>query len=131
MTHAVSPARVLVIEDDPFLRKACATSLQQRGYAVLAAADGEAGLAMARAERPALILLDLLMPKITGLEVLRALKASPDTQDIPVLVLSNSSRADDRRRVQELGANGYLVKANLSLKVLGETVASLISDARR
>lgn len=123
--------RILVVEDDPFLRKACATSLRQRGYVVLTAADGEAGLAMARAERPTLVLLDLLMPKITGVEVLRALKASPDTRDIPVLVLTNSSRADDRRRVEELGANGYLVKANLSLKLLAETVASLLPEAHQ
>lgn len=127
----MTQTRILVVEDDPFLRKACATSLQQRGYVVLTAADGEAGLAMACAERPALILLDLLMPKVTGVEVLRALKASPDTRDIPVLVLTNSSRADDHTRVQALGANGYLVKANLSLKLLAQTVASLLPEAHR
>lgn len=127
----MTQARILVVEDDPFLRKACATSLQQRGYVVLTAVNGEDGLAMARAELPALILLDLLMPKITGVDVLRALKESPDTRDIPVLVLTNSSRADDRKRVQELGANGYLVKANLSLKLLAETVASLLVEPHR
>lgn len=120
---------ILIVEDDPFLRKACASSLQQRGYDVLTAADGEAGLALARDQRPALILLDLLMPKLSGMDMLRALKASPDTRDIPVLVLSNSSRPDDRAQVHELGANGYLMKANLSLKMLAETVATLLHGA--
>jgi CheY-like chemotaxis protein len=119
-------ARVLVVEDDRFLRRACEASLRQRGLDVIAAADGEEGLRLARAEHPALILLDLLMPKMSGLEVLRALKGDEATRGIPVLVLSNSSRQQDVDEIMRLGAVGYLVKADLSLRALGDRVMGLL-----
>jgi two-component system response regulator len=82
----------------------------------------------ARAERPDLILLDLLMPKLPGLDVLRALKAEARTRAIPVLILSNSSREQDIAEVNKLGVAGYYVKADLSLKALGEHVARLLEN---
>ncbi len=118
--------RILLVEDDRFLRRACEASLRQRGLTVLCAADGEEGLRLARAEPPDLILLDLLMPKLSGIEVLRALKAEETTRAIPVLVLSNSSRERDVELVMGLGAVGYLVKADLSLEELGERVTRLL-----
>jgi DNA-binding response OmpR family regulator len=118
--------RILLVEDDRFLRRACEASLRQRGFTVIAAIDGEEGLRLARADHPDLILLDLLMPKLSGVEVLRALKADPDTKAIPVLILSNSSREQDVSEVAGLGAVDYWVKANLSLKELGERVARLL-----
>ena len=121
-----SAPRVLVVEDDRFLRRACEASLRHRGFDVIVAADGEEGLQLARAERPALILLDLLMPKMSGLEVLRALKADEATRGIPVLVLSNSSRQQDVDEIMQLGAVGYLVKADLSLKELGDRVTRIL-----
>jgi CheY-like chemotaxis protein len=75
--------RVLLVEDDRFLRKAAEATLRQHGYVVLTAADGEEALRVARAERPALVLLDLIMPKMQGFEVLRTLKADPVTAGIP------------------------------------------------
>lgn len=118
--------RILLVEDDRFLRRACETSLRQRGFTVIAAPDGEEGLRLARAEHPDLILLDLLMPKLSGVEVLRALKTDVGTKAIPVLILSNSSREQDVSEVISLGAVDYWVKANLSLKELGERVARLL-----
>lgn len=118
--------RILLVEDDRFLRRACEASLRQRGFTVIAAADGEEGLRQARAEHPDLILLDLLMPKLAGVEVLRALKADPATKSIPVLILSNSSREQDVAEVSSLGAVDYWVKADLSLKELGDRVARLL-----
>jgi two-component system alkaline phosphatase synthesis response regulator PhoP len=120
--------RILLVEDDRFLRRACEAGLRQRGYTVLTAADGEDGLNKARAERPDLILLDLLMPKLPGLDVLRALKAEARTRAIPVLILSNSSREQDIAEVNKLGVAGYYVKADLSLKALGEHVARLLEN---
>lgn len=119
--------RVLVVEDDRFLRRACEVSLTQQGFDVTAATDGEAGLEAALTGRFDVILLDLLMPKKPGIEVLAALKATPGTAGVPVLILSNSSREEDRRRAIELGAAGYYVKANLSLKALGEAIAALFA----
>jgi len=118
--------RVLLAEDDRFLRRACEQSLRQRGYTVISAVDGETALQLARSERPDLILLDMLMPRMTGLDVLRALKADPRTRAVPVLVLSNSSREQDIQEVTRLGVVAYLVKANLSLQQLGERVAGIL-----
>ncbi len=118
--------RVLLVEDDRFLRRACEASLRQLGLIVLTAIDGEEALQLARAELPDLILLDLLMPKLPGVKVLRTLKAEEKTCGIPVLVLSNSSREQDMREVVSLGAVGYWVKADLSLKELGDRVMRIL-----
>jgi CheY-like chemotaxis protein len=119
--------RVLLVEDDRFLRRACEASLRQRGFTVQTAADGEEGLRLARAEAPDIILLDLLMPKLSGLEVLRALKADAATRGLPVMVLSNSSRQQDIDEITRLGVVGYFVKADLSLQALGDRIAQLLS----
>ena len=118
--------RVLLVEDDRFLRRACEISLRQRGFAVTTAADGEEALRNVRAEPPDLILLDLLMPKITGIEVLKTLRAEEATREIRVLILSNSSREQDVEEIKTLGVSGYFVKADLSLQVLGDMVARLL-----
>lgn len=118
--------RILLVEDDRFLRRACEANLRQRGFTVLTAVDGEEALTLARAEVPDLILLDMLMPKLSGLEALRILRAEEKTRSIPVLVLSNSSREQDVQEVMRLGVAGYLVKSNLSLQELGDRVAQLL-----
>jgi CheY-like chemotaxis protein len=122
-----APKRILLVEDDRFLRRACEASLRQRGLTVTTAADGEEGLRLARSERPDLILLDMLMPKLSGLEVLRALRGDVETRNVPVLILSNSSREQDIAEVTTLGVSGYFVKSNLSLQELGELVGRLLA----
>jgi CheY-like chemotaxis protein len=122
-----APKRILLVEDDRFLRRACEASLRQRGLTVTTAADGEEGLRLARSERPDLILLDMLMPKLSGLEVLRALRGDAETRNVPVLILSNSSREQDIAEVTTLGVSGYFVKSNLSLQELGELVGRLLA----
>jgi CheY-like chemotaxis protein len=121
--------RILLVEDDRFLRRACEVSLRQRGFTVETAVDGEEALRAIQGEggaAPDLILLDLLMPKVTGLEVLRTLRGDPGTRDLPVLVLSNSSREQDVDEIKRLGVSGYYVKADLSLQELGDRVAQLL-----
>lgn len=123
--------RVLLVEDDKFLRRACEASLRQRGFEVATATDGEEGLRLAKTPPFVdVVLLDLLMPKLPGIEVLRALKGDPATAGIPVLILSNSSREDDKRQAEQLGASGYFVKANLSLKELAAQVEQVVKHAR-
>jgi CheY-like chemotaxis protein len=119
-------ACVLLIEDDKFLRKACEVSLRKRGLTVLTATDGEEGLAQARANNPDLILLDMLMPKLSGMETLEELKKDERTRGIPVVILSNSSVDTTVQKAKELGAVGYLVKASLSLQELGDRVLSYL-----
>jgi CheY-like chemotaxis protein len=92
----------------------------------LTAEDGEEALRVARAEAPDLVLLDLIMPKMQGFEVLRALKADPATASIPVMVLSNLGQEHDVARTTEAGAVAYLVKANLSLDELVQRVEAVI-----
>ncbi|HVQ75481.1 MAG TPA: response regulator [Candidatus Binatia bacterium] len=119
---ADQPTRILLAEDDRFLRKAAEASLRRSGYVVVAAADGEEALRLARSEAPDLILLDLIMPKLQGFEVLKALKADAATAGIPVIVLSNLSQDRDVQQAMEGGAASYVVKANLSLKELVKKV---------
>ncbi len=118
--------RILLVEDDRFLRRACEASLRQRGFSVTVAADGEEALDKVRQAPPDLILLDLLMPKMTGIEVLRTLRAQEPTRGIPVLILSNSSREQDSEEIRTLGISDYLVKANLSLQELGDRVTRFL-----
>lgn len=120
--------RILLVEDDRFLRRACEASLRQRGYEVIAASDGEEGLRLARTDPPDLILLDLLMPKMPGIDMLRALRADDRLRFVPVLILSNSSREEDRAQSRALGARGYFVKANLSLLELAAQVAAVLES---
>lgn len=118
--------KVVLIEDDRFLRRACEQSLRQQGFDVISAVNGEEGLAAVQRELPAVVLLDLLMPKLPGVEVLRAIRGNSTTKHIPVIVLSNSSRPEDRDEVAQLGVVAYLVKSNLSLKELGAQIRSVL-----
>jgi CheY-like chemotaxis protein len=121
--------RILVIEDDRILRKACETSLAKQGFAVLTAVNGEEGIRQAEEHMPALILLDMRMPKLTGAETLAALKQNEKTRSIPVVILSNSSSEAGMQKAETLGAAGYLVKASLSLRELGDRVAEFLGSA--
>jgi CheY-like chemotaxis protein len=119
---------ILIAEDDRYLRRACELSLRRLGFVVHAAADGEAALQMIAARPPDLILLDLLMPKVMGIEVLRSVRSNEATRSIPVLVLTNSSRDQDLQEVRALGVEGYQVKSNLSLEELGTQVMRLLKE---
>jgi two-component system, OmpR family, alkaline phosphatase synthesis response regulator PhoP len=122
-------ARVLLIEDDKFLRRACEVSLKKRGFTVLTATDGEEGIQQARTGSPDIILLDMLMPKLSGIEALEALKKDGQMRHIPVVILSNSSVEADVQRAKDLGAIGYLVKASLSLQELGDRVIAFLEES--
>ena len=114
--------RVLLVEDDRFLRKAAEATLRSQGFEVVTAVDGEEALQRAREMPPDLILLDLIMPKLHGFDVLRTLKEEPRTAGIPVIVLSNLGQGRDVDSALALGAIGYFVKANLSLQDLAKRV---------
>jgi DNA-binding response OmpR family regulator len=98
---------VLVIEDEPNARELAARALTRAGFAVQGVGGGEAGLALARAKSPALVLLDIYLPDRSGWRVLQSLKQDPKTQDIPVVVLSVN---EDRGHALSLGAAEHLVK---------------------
>ena len=122
--------RILLAEDDRILRKAGETALRNKGYEVVAAVDGEDALAKAREAPPDLVLLDVMMPKIHGFDVLRGLKGDPRLRDIPVIMLTNLEQASDIKRAADGGAHGYLVKSNLDLEQLVLKVAEALAARR-
>ncbi|MFH1620802.1 MAG: response regulator [Patescibacteria group bacterium] len=103
---------ILLVEDDGFLASIYAQKLELEGFEVSLAVNGEDGLRLATKEKPNLILLDLLMPKMDGFEMLEKLKADAATKGIPVLVLTNLGQKEDVERCMKLGAVGYVIKAH-------------------
>lgn len=107
-------AKILLIEDDKFLRELMARKLITLNYDVSVAVDGEEGLQKIKDEKPDLILLDLILPGINGFEVLERAKNDPTTVTIPVIILSNLGQGEDIERGLKLGAKDFLVKAHFT-----------------
>jgi DNA-binding response OmpR family regulator len=107
---------ILFIEDEPALQKTLGDTLRQGGYNVISALDGKSGLDLAKSKKPDLILLDLILPKLNGFDVLRSLKSDISTKNIPVIILTNLENIEDVDKAVELGAKAYLVKAQYSLQ---------------
>lgn len=109
-------AKIAIIEDDTLLAEMYSQKFQKDGYQVMRAGDGQEGLALIKQQKPNLILLDIMMPKMNGLQVLQAIKADPDKQikNIPVVLLTNLAREmQDVNRGLELGAVAYLIKSQV------------------
>jgi DNA-binding response OmpR family regulator len=125
---AMAKATVLVVDDDPVIQKLLQVNFEMEDYLVLVAGDGEEGLEMAREERPDIVLLDIMMPKMNGLEVASALKGDPGTADIPIILLSAKAQGTDLQAGQDTGADEYITKPFDPLELL-ERVKALL-DAR-
>lgn len=104
-------AKLLIIEDDPFMRSLYDNTFSLAGFEIVMANDGKSGLNKAKIARPALILLDIMMPEMSGIEVLSKLKANSETKNIPVAVLSNLAEEDNKKQAFEHGAISYIVKS--------------------
>jgi CheY-like chemotaxis protein len=117
--------RVLVVDDEPDVLLLCRLNLQQRGHELLEAADGSTALEIARDLHPDVIVLDLMLPGISGYDVLEALQRDAETTNIPVLVLTAKSLRADRERSHGLGASAFLTKPFLPNE-LCEMVDSLV-----
>jgi len=120
--------KILFIEDESTLQKTFGEILKQEGYEMISALDGEIGLRLAKAKKPDLILLDLILPKVHGFEVLKKLKEDKETKDIPVIVLTNLEGIGDVDKAIELGATTYLVKANYSLEEVIEKIKKALGE---
>lgn len=105
-------AKVLIVDDDAFLSGIYATKLELEKFSVVQAKDGEEGIRMAIKESPDLILLDVLMPKLDGFEVLKRLKNDEGTKQIPVIMLTNLGQKEDVEKGLTDGAVDYLIKAH-------------------
>src|SRR5580698_9818008 len=125
--------KVLLIEDSKFQRIANGRALIRAGYDVVYAADGEEGLGAARKDIPDLILLDMMLPKVSGLDVLRALKADVLVKHIPVIVLSGLGQGNETKLLKE-GAAAFVTKSEKSLEnnssALIQTVESVLTQNR-
>jgi CheY-like chemotaxis protein len=118
-------------EDDRLLALTSSAALRRRGFEVQIATDGEAALAMAKSERPDLILLDVIMPKLQGFDVLKQLKSDPDTTAIPVIMLTGLRQSADMEEAQRAGAAAYFVKSELRGDQLAAKVAEAFETLRR
>jgi two-component system cell cycle response regulator DivK len=103
-------AKVLVVEDNPTNMTLATFLLESAGHAVLSAHDAEVGLALARTERPDLILMDIQLPGMDGLEAIGLLKSDPATQDIPAIALTALAMKGDEQRILAAGYDGYIAK---------------------
>ncbi|MBI2573978.1 MAG: response regulator [Candidatus Wildermuthbacteria bacterium] len=122
--------KILVIEDESALQKTIGDALGQEGYEIVAALDGEIGSRLAQEKIPDLILLDLILPKLNGFDVLKSLKENQATAGIPVIVLTNLEGMGDIQKALDLGATTYLVKSNYSLEDIITKVTATLSNAR-
>lgn len=120
--------KILIIEDESALQKTLSDILTQEGYETISALDGEVGLGLAKEKKPDLILLDLILPKIHGLEVLKNLKEIEETRDIPVIILTNLEGMTEVERAISLGATTYLIKAQYSLKEVVEKIKKALGE---
>lgn len=107
--------RIMVIEDDKFLSSLLKVRLEKDGFIVIQVFDGEEAVELLKTERPNLIVLDLIMPKVTGFEVLQAISMTPGLEKAPVIILSNLAQDSDIQKAREFGARGYFVKVKISV----------------
>lgn len=120
--------RVLLVEDDLYTLELYEGELHKAGYDVIRAFDGEEGLAKARKEKPDLMLLDIMLPRLDGFEMLKALKADETTKAIPVIMLTNLSREEIVKEGFDLGASGYLVKASYTPAQVIDTINNFFTN---
>jgi DNA-binding response OmpR family regulator len=118
--------KILVVEDDAVLQKALGEYLGSEGFEVASALDGEIGIQMAATEKPDLILLDIILPKKDGFEVLQAVKSDEQTKNIPIILLTNLDGISDVEKALELGATTYLVKADYKLEEVTAKIKSIL-----
>ena len=121
-------SKILFIEDEISLQTTLGGALKEAGFEIENAYDGETGLKTAQTSKPDLILLDLILPKMDGFQVLKDLKSGAGTKDIPVIVLTNLESADDVGKVIALGATTYLVKSNYELENIVEKIKEILKN---
>lgn len=122
--------KILLVEDDQSLREIYSIRLTAEGYEIVTAGDGEEALAVAVKERPDLVLSDVMMPKISGFDMLDILRSTPETKDIKVIMMTALSSEDQRQRGENLGADRYLVKSQVGIEDVVNTVHEVMGDLK-
>ena len=124
-------AKILIIEDDPLMLRMYQKIFKFEGYEVTVASNGEEGIDQTRKEKPTLILLDIMMPKMNGLEVLDKLKNDPVTKKIPIVMLTNLAGSNDAEKALTLGAVKYIVKSEFDPKQVTNMVKEILAGYTR
>lgn len=121
-------ATILLVEDDAFLSSMYQTKLELEGYKVWVAKDGERGLQMIRKYEPDLILLDIILPKLNGFDLMKQLKRNTKLSQIPIILLTNLSQKEDVQTGLDLGAKDYLIKAHYMPSEVLEKIKKVLSE---
>jgi DNA-binding response OmpR family regulator len=119
--------KIIIIEDDKIILKALSEHLEEKGFTIIEALDGEEGLEKIKDDKPDLVLLDILMPKIDGFGVLKKLKEDERTKKIPVVILSNLGQEEERKEGLKMGADDYLIKSNMDLDEISDKIKNFLS----
>jgi len=122
----VSKKKILIVEDEESLLKLESILLTSKGYEVVGATNGQAALDAVKKERPDLVLLDIMLPEIDGFEVCRRIKKDPDTEQIPVIMLTAKKSREDMARGEKVGADWYITKPFKSAMVI-ETIQRFLT----
>lgn len=121
-------SKVLIVEDDKFLRTLLEKKLRSESFEVITAADGEEAMNQLVSTSPDMVLLDIILPKISGFSFLEQVQKDPNLNKIPVIILSNLAQGEDVQKGKDLGAIDYFVKANTSLEDLIKKVRAFLQD---
>ncbi|MBI2643908.1 MAG: response regulator [Candidatus Wildermuthbacteria bacterium] len=119
---------ILFVEDESALQKTFEDTLKEQGYSVIHALDGETGLRLAKEKNPDLVLLDLILPKMSGFEVLEELKQDKATKHIPVIILTNLEDMQNVQKAVDLGATTYLLKSSYRLEEIVSKVKQALGE---
>ena len=120
--------KIFIVEDEKILGEMYESALESQGFEIKIIRDGESAIQEVKKEKPDLILLDLLLPKINGEEVLKNLKSEPETKNIPVFILTNYDTPEDRKMGNNLGAEKYILKTSITPKEIGEMVEKRLKE---
>jgi CheY-like chemotaxis protein len=120
-------AKIMLVEDDNNLREIYEARLLAEGYEIVSAKDGEEALALAVKEKPDLIISDVMMPKISGFDMLDILRSTPETKNTKVIMMTALSQAEDKTRADKLGADRYLVKSQVTLEDVAKVAKEVLS----
>ena len=124
-------ATLLLVEDDALLTRLYQKRFTKDGHTVIMAKDGEEGLELIEKEQPDLVLLDIMMPKLSGFEMLERIKANPATRSVPVVILTNLAAEDEQTRAFELGAVAYIIKSNNDPVKISAKVEEILAASTR
>ncbi|MCL5094304.1 MAG: response regulator [Patescibacteria group bacterium] len=123
--------KIMIVEDDVALRDIYSSRMEAEGYEVVTASDGEEALTVAVKERPDLIVLDIMMPKISGFDTLDILRATPETKETKIIMMSALSQTADIEKGKALGADEYLVKSQVTLSEVISKVKEILEKPRQ